>query len=138
MENKTNEDKKRIKGNEATEFIIGIMLLGLGLFMLAMKVRVYTGFFGYGFRIWNFNIPSGTVVLPLIIGVIWYVINPKSILSKIVMILGGIFIVASIIMSVSLSFTGATLFEYILMLLLSAVGLGLILKTSFTDKKEEN
>ena len=51
------------------------------------------------------------------------------------MILGGLFIVAAIVMSVSLSFTGATLFEYLLMLVISAVGLGLILKTSFTDKK---
>lgn len=133
----SNEKEKRIKPNETKEFVIGILLLGLGLFMIAMKVRVYSGFFGYGFRIWNFNIPSGTVVIPLIIGVIWYVLNPKSILAKIVMTLGGLFIVASIIMSVSLSFTGATLFEYILMLLLSAVGLGLILKTSFTDKKED-
>ena len=133
MENDSNE--KRIKPNETREFIIGILLLGLGLFMLAMKVRVHSGFFGYGFRVWNYNIPSGTVVIPLIIGVIWYVLNPKSWLAKIVMILGGLFIVAAIVMSVSLSFTGATLFEYILMLLLSAIGLGLILKTSFTDKK---
>ena len=137
MDSNANEKEKRIKPNETKEFVIGILLLGLGLFMLAMKVRVYSGFFGYGFRIWNFSIPSGTVVIPLIIGVIWYVLNPKSILAKIVMTLGGLFIVASIIMSVSLSFTGATLFEYILMLLLSAVGLGLILKTSFTDKKED-
>ncbi len=130
--------KKKIKPNETREFIIGILLLGLGLFMLAMKVRVHSGFFGYGFRIWNYNIPSGTVVIPLIIGVIWYVLNPKSWLAKIVMTLGGLFIVAAIVMSVSLSFTGATLFEYLLMLVLSAVGLGLILKTSFTDKKENN
>ena len=133
----TNEKEKRIKPSETREFIIGILLLGLGLFMLAMKVRVHSGFFGYGLRIWNFSIPSGTVVIPLIIGVIWYVLNPKSILAKIVMTLGSLFIVASIIMSVSLSFTGATLFEYLLMLLLSAFGLGLILKTSFTDKKEK-
>lgn len=133
MENNSNE--KRIKPNETREFIIGILLLGLGLFMLAMKVRVHSGFFGYGFRIWNYNISSGTVVIPLIIGVIWYVLNPKSWLAKIVLILGGLFIVAAIIMSVSLSFTGATLFEYLLMLVLSAIGLGLILKTSFTDKK---
>ena len=133
MENNSNE--KRIKPNETREFIIGILLLGLGLFMLAMKVRVHSGFFGYGFRVWNYNIPSGTVVIPLILGVIWYVLNPKSWLAKIVMILGGLFIVAAIVMSVSLSFTGATLFEYLLMLVISAVGLGLILKTSFTDKK---
>lgn len=135
-ENKENENKKRIQPNETKEFVIGILLLGLGLFMLAMKTRVHTGFWGYGFRIWNFNIPSGTVVIPLIIGIVWYVINPKSILSKIVIALGSIFIVASIIMSVSITFTSTTLFEYILMLLLSAVGLGLILKTAFTDKKD--
>ena len=130
------ENNKRIKPNETREFVIGILLLGLGLFMLAMRVRVHSGWYGLGFRFGNFSLPTGTVVIPLIIGVVWYFINPKSIMPKLIITLGSLFIVASIIMSVSITYTSATLFEYILTMLLSATGLGLILKTAFTDKKE--
>ncbi len=129
-------NKQRIKSNEAKEFFIGILLLGVGLFMLAMRVRVHSGWQGFWFRWGNFNLPTGTVVIPLLIGVIWYFMNPKSIIAKTIITLGSIFIVVSIIMSVSITFTQSTLFEYILMLVLSAAGLGLILKTTFTDKKE--
>ena len=137
-EKESNERKNKIQPNEMKEFVIGILLLSVGLFMLAMRVRVHGGFWGYGFRLWgNFNLPTGTVVIPLIIGVVWYFMNSKSIAAKVIIVLGSIFIVTSIIMSVSITFTGANLFEYILMLVLSAAGLGLILKTALTDKHEK-
>lgn len=135
-ENVQKENKKRIQNNELKEFAIGVLVFAVGLFMLSMKVRVNSGW--YGFYFGSFYMPSGIVIMPLIIGVIWYFANPKSNLSKIVMGLGVIFIVVSIIMSVRLTFTSSTLFEYILIVLLIAAGLGLILKTVFTDKKEEN
>ena len=131
----SNSSKKRIQGNELKEFAIGVLVFAVGLFMLSMKVRVSSGW--YGFYFGSFFMPSGVVIMPLIIGVIWYFANPKSNLSKVIMGLGVIFIVISIIMSVRLTFTASTLFEYILIVLLIAAGLGLILKTVFTDKKEE-
>lgn len=136
-ENKIPEEKKRrIQNNELKEFAIGVLVFAVGLFMLSMKVRVNSGW--YGFYFGSFYMPSGVVIMPLIIGVIWYFANPKSNLSKVIMGLGVIFIIVSIIMSVRLTFTTSTLFEYILIVLLIAAGLGLILKTVFTDKKEEN
>ncbi len=141
MEEKENEEmpkenKKRIQNSELKEFAIGVLLFAVGLFMLSMKVRVSSGW--YGFYFGSFYMPSGIVIMPLIIGVIWYFANPKSNLSKVIMGLGVIFIIVSIIMSVRLTFTTSTLFEYLLIVLLIAAGLGLILKTVFTDKKEEN
>jgi len=128
-----NENKKRIQPNEMKEFIIGILLLAVGLFMLSMKVRVHTGWYGFG--LWGMQVPTGVVVIPLILGVIWYFMNPKSFGAKLLIVLGSVFIVVSIIMSVSITFTSATLFEYIIMIVLSAAGVGLILKTVFTDKE---
>ena len=130
------EEKKEklIKQNEMLEFVVGIILLAVGLFMLAMRVRVYSGWFA-GFMVGSFHFASGVVTIPLIIGVIWYVVKPESILPKVLCILGSIIIVVSIIMSVSINWVSSTLFEYLLIFALSAVGIGLILKTVLTDKK---
>lgn len=130
------KDKKEelISQNEMGQFVIGIILLAVGLFMLSMRVRVYSGWFA-GFTIGSFRVASGVVTIPLIIGIIWYVINPKSLLPKLLCALGGLIIVVSIIMSVSINWVQSTLFEYLLIFTLSAVGLGLILKTVFFKKK---
>ncbi len=81
------------------------------------------------------RISSGVVTIPLIIGLIWYFINPKSVMAKIIIGLGTLFIIVSIIMSVSITWVSSTLFEYILIFVLIAAGLGLILRTVFMDKK---
>lgn len=130
----SEKKEKLIKQNEMLEFVLGIILLAVGLFMLSMRVRVYSGWFA-GFSIGSFHVASGVVTIPLIIGVIWYIIKPESILPKAVCILGSIIIVVSIIMSVSINWVSSTLFEYLLIFMLSASGVGLILKTVLTDKK---
>ena len=126
--------EKRIKPNEMGEFWLGIILLAIGLFMLSMKVRVHTGW--GGFYLGSFPVTSGTVIIPLLIGIVWYFIKPNSIIPKIFMIIGAVIIVVAIIMSVSISFAPTSLFEYILIFGFASSGLGLILKTVLTDKKE--
>ncbi len=131
-----SEKEKRIKPNEMREFWIGVILLTVGLFMLSMKVRVHTGW--GGFYIGFFPVTSGTIIIPLLIAVVWYFIKPKSVMPKILALLGALIIVVAIIMSVSITFVSTSLFEYILIFTISAAGLGLVLKTLFTDKKEKN
>ena len=130
MDNK----EKLVKQNEMKEFVIGIILLSIGLFMLSMRVRVYSGWFA-GFTIGSFHVASGVVTIPFIIGIVWYVMNTKSVLAKLLCVLGSIIIVVSIIMSIQINWVSSTLFEYLLIFILSAVGLGLILKTILSDKK---
>ena len=130
-----NNNEKKIKSNEMKEFVIGIILLSIGLFMLSMRVRVYSGWFA-GFTIGSFRVSSGVVTIPLIIGIVWYVMNTKSKLAKWLCLLGSIIIVVSIIMSIQINWVSSTLFEYLLIFILSAVGLGLILKTVLGDKKD--
>lgn len=129
--------EKKVKENEKLEFWSGILLLAVGLFMLTMKVRVYSGWFA-GFTIGTFRVASGVITIPLIIGIIWYIIKPGTLLPKILCILGSVFIVVSIIMSTTFQWVSATLFEYLLIFILSAVGTGLILKTVLSDKKEKD
>ncbi len=134
--NKTKELNDKVLGtkSDGAEFIIGVILLAAGLFMLSKKVVVTTGW-GWGmWTIGSFSINSGTVVIPLIISIIWYVVSPKSKFAKLFIWISVIFIILSIIMSVSLYFTSTSLFDYILIIGMCSIGLGLILRTLFKQK----
>lgn len=128
---KNNNEVNKVEFNPL-QFFIGILLLGAGLFMLSRRVIVHSNWSFW--RIGNFDLSSGTVIIPLIIGIIWYFANPKSIVAKIIITLGVIFIVAAIIMSVKISFMSTSMFDYVLILGMAAAGSGLLLKNVFAKK----
>ena len=132
--NQSNNTKmsEQSSGNELLQFFIGVILLGAGLFMLSKRVMVHSSW--YTWRIGSFDLSSGTVTIPLIIGIIWYFANPKSIGSKILITLSVIFIVLSIIMSVRINFVTTSMFDYILIFGMAAAGSGLLLKTLFKKR----
>lgn len=126
--NKSNNSEKLVaEDNELMHFFIGIILLGAGLFMLSKRVMVYSGW--YIWHLGGFDLASGTITIPLIIGIIWYFMNPKSIVSKIIIVLSVIFIILSIIMSVRINFTATSMFDYILIFGMVAAGSGLLIRT---------
>ena len=88
----------------------------------------------YIWRIGSFDLSSGLVTVPLIIGIIWYFFDSKSIIPKIIITLGVIFIVATIIMSIRIYFVTTSMYEYILIIGMAAAGAGLLLKTLFKKK----
>ena len=133
-EEKKKNFLKKDEGNPELELLVGIVLLVAGLFMLSKRVIVHTGW--YTWRIGSFNLSSGTVIIPLLIGIIWYFYNPKSFMSKVIIGLSIVFIVISIIMSVSLNFMATSMFDYVLILGMSAAGFGLILKGHFGRKNK--
>lgn len=126
------QDKKQSEGNELLQFFIGVILLGAGLFMLSKRVMVHSSW--YVWRIGGFDLSSGTITIPLIIGIIWYFFNSKSIAPKIIITLSIIFIVLSIIMSVRINFVTTSMFDYVLIFGMSAAGSGLLLKTLFKKR----
>lgn len=128
----SQQDNNQSSGNELLQFFIGVILLGAGLFMLSKRVMVHSSW--YIWRIGGFDLSSGTVTIPLIIGIIWYFFNSKSIIPKIIIVLGAIFIVLSIIMSVRINFVTTSMFDYILIFGMAAAGSGLLLKTVFKKR----
>ena len=116
-----------MKRNEVTEFVLGIIFLAVGLFMLSKRVIVSSGW--SIFSIGNFDLTTGTIVIPLMIGIILHFVYPKSFIPKLIIWLSCIFIVVAIIMSVKLRFVPTSLFDYLLIVILIAAGSGLILKT---------
>lgn len=123
----------RSSGNELAQFFIGLILLAVGLFLLSKRVVVRSSW--HIWSIGNFDISSGLVIVPLIIGIIWQFYNPDSKIPKVIITLGIIFIVVTIIMSVSIHFVSTSMFDYILIIGMAAAGSGLLLKTVF--KKRE-
>ena len=123
--------KNNQKNNENIFFqiLIGILLLGAGLFMLSKRVMVHTSW--YTWRLGGFDLSSGTVVIPLLIGIIWFCFNTKSLPAKILITLSTIFIVVSIIMSVKINMVATSLFDFILTLGMTAAGAGLLLRGMF-------
>ena len=125
-ENKTSSD------NDLLLFFVGVFLLGVGLFMLSKRVMVHSSW--YIWRMGGFDLSSGTVTIPLIIGIIWYFVKPKSIIPKIIITFGVIFIIITIIMSVRINFVTTSMFDYILIFGLAGAGAGLLLRTLFKKR----
>lgn len=127
-----NQDNKSSGDNELLQFFLGLILLGVGLFMLSKRVMVHSSW--YIWRIGGFDLSSGTITIPLIIGIIWYFFNSKSIIPKFIITLSVIFIVVTIIMSVRINFVTTSMFDYILIFGMAAAGSGLLLKTLFKKR----
>jgi hypothetical protein len=128
-DSKLNYQPPNYDSHDLLQFFLGIILIGAGLFMLSKRVVVSNSW--YTWRIFNFDLSSGTVTIPLIIGIIWYFFDTKSIIPKIIITLSIIFIVLTIIMSVRLNFIATSLFDYILIFGMAAAGSGLLLKVLF-------
>lgn len=126
------KETKNENSNEMLQFFLGVIMLGVGLFMLSKRVMVHSSW--YIWRIGSFDISSGLVTVPLIIGIIWQFYNSKSIIPKIIITLGVIFIIATIIMSIRISFVPTSMFDYIIIMGLAAAGSGLLLKTLFKKR----
>ena len=102
-------------------------MLAAGLYWLFNSVVVESFGFGYGaIHLGSFSVPSGLVIVPLIAGVFWLVMKPKSFFAKVLTVAGVVIIVASIIASVRLRFIQRTLYEYIIMIVLIVVGAALL------------
>ena len=72
------KNSKNSEQNDVLQFFLGVILLGAGLFMLSKRVMVHSSW--YIWRIGSFDLSSGMVTIPLIIGIIWYFFNTKSII----------------------------------------------------------
>lgn len=120
------------KERDPLYFVVGAILLIIGLFILSRKITVTSGFFG--FSVWGFNVGFGLVILPLIFGIIWMFYNPKSLWAKILSAVGGILIVVSVIMSTGIYLQHMTLFDYIIIIGLIAAGIGLLFRYYFKRK----
>jgi hypothetical protein len=107
------------------EFFFGLILAGLGCYLLFNQVHVQTG---WGWRFGGTN-SFGISLLPLLLGVGMLFYNGKSSIGWILTVGGVLFIVAGIIANMEIYFYRTTLLNTLIMLVLIAGGLGLIVRS---------
>ena len=112
--------------NELLQFVGGVIMIVVGLYILSQKVMVSSS---YGFfSLWGGRFSSGLIMVPLIIGVVWMFATGGSFVSKIFTVLSVILIIASIIASTRI---------WLLILVLIFGGAGLVAKVLFANNKSE-
>lgn len=126
------------ESNDLRTFFIGIILLGVGLFLFSNQVTVTSSWYSWGFLSFGrYNFSNGLVSLPLIIGIIMLFFNSKSVAAKIIIVLGAIFIIATVIMSIHFRFQQTSLYVYILIIGMMGAGAGMLLRVLFKNNKNK-
>lgn len=135
LENRMETESVREKKDHTLLlFLMGIMLLALGVFMVFQTTKVTSSWPWY---IGSFRVPTGTVVIPLLIGIGILFFNSKSVWGWIVTILGALFVLLTIIMSVSIRFSTSSLFTFVLMFGSITAGAGLIMRALFRPNNKK-
>lgn len=130
-----DEPQRNKSENSLLSFFMGLLCFGAGIFMVFQATDVR--FVWYSWRFGGLNIPTGFVIIPLLIGIGLLFYNSKSIISWVVTILGLIIVLLTIIMSVTIAFRTTSLFMFVLMFGFILAGAGLLLRALFTKPKKQ-
>ena len=106
------------------EFLVGVALLLVGVYLVTASVTVSTGYW----TIWGRD-ASGLSLIPLILGVGTIFFNGRSRLGWGLVVTSLIIILAGILLNLHFQFQPTSLFNVLLMLTLMASGLGLIVRS---------
>ncbi len=125
--------------NELKQFVAGVVMLVVGLFILSQKVVVSSGWFGYGgtMMLGGIRLNSGMIMIPFIIGIIWMFASGASFASKLFTALSVILIIASIVLNTNIYMISVSLYEWVIMLVLIFGGAGFVAKVLFSDAYKE-
>ncbi|MDE7282842.1 MAG: hypothetical protein K2N85_04555 [Lachnospiraceae bacterium] len=127
-------------GNELLQFLGGLAMLIVGLYILAQKVMVSSSFLG-GMRLGGLSMNNGMIIIPLIIGIIWMFASGGSFISKVFTGMSVLLIVAAIVISTNISLVHMSLYEWVIILVLIFGGVGILAKillaSRSADKEEK-
>ncbi len=121
--------------NELLEFLGGLAMLVVGLYLFTNKATVQTSFFSGGLSLFGMHLSSGLVIIPFIIGIVWLFVKPSSFGAKLVVGLGILIIIVSVIASTTIRLPRITLYEWILYIVLIFGGAGLLARALFGGRK---
>lgn len=112
-------------------FFIGLAMLIGGIYLLLNSINVYSHY-GLGARMYSFGgygITSGMIMIPFMFGVAMIFYNSKNILAWV--LAGGsiLALVFGVIASIQFSFQQMSAFDLIVILVLTAGGLGIFLSS---------
>ncbi|WP_195617372.1 hypothetical protein [Clostridium paraputrificum] len=120
------------EGGSILTFFGGIILFCIGAFMIFQNTTISTGF-GLS-RLIGFDVPTGLIIFPLLVGVVILFFNEDSIFGWFLVVVGLLIIIVGIIMGLRIHFNRITMFQGIIMFVTTAAGIGLTLKGLFGKK----
>lgn len=126
------ERKKRKNKNDLLTFFAGLLMFAGGVFMILQNVIVRTNWGTSFYHIGTWNVPNGLIMLPVIIGIVMLFVMERKIFGWIVFGLGILFILLTVIMSVSISWKTSNAYAFLLMFGLAAAGGGMLMKVLFS------
>jgi hypothetical protein len=107
------------------EFFLGLLLAGIGTYLLLTHVQVQTGFW----HLWGTGSSFGVSLIPMLIGVGALFFNGKSVIGWVLAVGGFLFILVGIVANLDVYFQRTTLLHTLIMLGLMAAGLGLVFRS---------
>ncbi|MCA9838997.1 MAG: hypothetical protein KC422_18925 [Trueperaceae bacterium] len=113
------------------QFLVGLALMVGGGYLFLDSIQVRTGF-GMGYRLYGFGgfqITSGMLLIPFMIGVSLIFYSRKNYLGWVLAGAALVALVFGVIRSVNFVFVGMSAFDLLLILTLFAGGLGLFLNS---------
>jgi hypothetical protein len=104
------------------EFLIGLVLTGIGVYLLFQRVTVHTSFWRFG----GVGSGFGITLIPLVLGIAVLFFNGKSILGWLLTLGSLLFIVVGVIANMDIYFERTSLWNTLVMLGLMGAGIGLV------------
>ncbi len=121
-------------GNDLLQFFLGILLFGGGVYW-ALNSFVVRSTWGSGYwGLFGVRLPTGVVLLPLLLGIGLLFFMKKKIVGGVVSALGLLIILISLFTSIQFYAVRATLYMYVLMFGMIAAGAGLLIRVLFRKR----
>ena len=110
--------KLKIKENKEMDFLVGIIMLAIGIIMFVGNIYVRSNFFSGRIGIGNVYVGTGVFTIPLVAGLVWMFLSPKKTMPKIITIVGFLLIIIIAVSSISIRVSSIPLYKWIIMLVL--------------------
>lgn len=116
-------------------FLLGIVMVCVGGYLLLQQVTVHGGFWYFGF-LGGYGRSFGITLLPMLFGIAILFFDGRSFAGRFLTIAGALFILAGIIANLDINFRQTSLFNTLVMLILLVGGVGLIARSVLPMEKK--
>lgn len=104
-------------------FFLGVAMAAAGAYLLTSRVTVASG----GWQMWGYS-GFGLSLIPLMLGIGMLFYDGRSLIAKLLIVVGVVIIGAGIIANLNVYFQHTPLFAMLMMLVLLCGGIGLIIR----------
>ena len=117
-------------------FLLGIVMVCVGGYLLMNQVTVHGGFWNFGF-LGGYGRSFGITLIPLLFGVAILFFDGRSFAGRFLTGAGALFIFAGVIANLDIHFRQTSLFNTLVMLILLVGGIGLIVRAVLPMEKKQ-